>query len=483
MAEPVAAGPFGGLDLRRTGLIASVSLVIVIALVFMIFRGCSSASGGKGYTTIYSGLELKDAANVVARLKELKIPYEIKESGQAIAVPKDHADSARLGLAEKNLPLGGAVGWEIFDESKLGATSFDRRIQLIRAISGELSRTIRTITAVENARVQIVMPETKLFETESVPVTASVLLRLKPGTELIKEKVNGIVHLVASSVENLQTENVTVIDQSGKILTVKEIYVPPIQEVVEETVEIIQETPVTTTTLVQKETTEEVAMIAVAAPLMPEERMLLKVRAKKELERDLAGKAQEILNRFYPPNSVIIKVETETNGMPVHKDYKLQDLEIKKLNAIVLVDNRVDLTKNLKDSTYKSVAAAVGYNKKRGDKILLQKVPFHLATPPLPVVKEEVKKSLPPPQKKEIKLSFAWFKIALWVFGIGLVLLVISSLLRRKKKPSFAAEVPTAPVASTPPPSTRKPGLNQLKNVAEQNPEKIADLLRSWLSE
>ena len=157
-------------------------------------------------------------------------------------------------------------------------------------------------------------------------------------------------------------------------------------------------------------------------------------------------------------------------------------MEIKKLNAIVLVDNRVDLTKNLKDSTYKSVAAAVGYNRDRGDKILLQKVPFHLATPPPPVVKEEVKKSLPLPKKKEIKLSFAGFKIALWVFGIGLGLLIISSWLRRKKKPGFETEVPAAPVASPPPP-TKRPGLNQLKNVAEQNPEKIADLLRSWLSE
>ncbi len=483
MAEPVAAGPFGGLDLRRIGLIASVSVVIIIALIFMIIRGCGAVGGGNNYTTIYSNLELKDAANVVARLKELKIPYEIRESGQSIAVPKEHADSARLGLAEKNLPAGGAVGWEIFDESKLGATDFDRRIQLIRAISGELSRTIRSITAVQDARVQIVMPETKLFETESVPVTASVLLRLKPGTELIKEKVNGIVHLVASSVENLQTENVTVVDQSGKILTVKEIYVPPIQEVFEETVEIVQESPVTTTTLVQKETTEEVAVVA-AIPLTPEERMLLKVRAKKELERDLAGKAQEILNRFYPPNSVIIKIETETNGMPVHKDYQLQDLEINKLNAIILIDNRVDLTKSLKDSTYKSVAAAVGYDKKRGDKILLQKVPFHLATPPPPVVKGEVKKTLPPPSKKEIKLSFAWFKIALWVFGIGLGLLIISSWIRSRKKtnrkaPSFESEVPATPAA----PPTRRPGLNQLKNVADQNPEKIADLLRSWLSE
>lgn len=207
-----------GFDIRRILLIAGVVAVVAISILVFLFRGCAPTTSQKpGYTIIYSNLELKDAANAIARLKELAIPYEIRDEGRAIAVSKDKSDQARLGLAEKNLPAGGVVGWEIFNEARLGATDFDRRIQLIRAISGELSRTIRRIEGVEDAWVQVVIPETKLFAATVSPVTASVMLRLHPGFGLASEKINGIVHLVSSSVENLQPENVTVIDDSGRI--------------------------------------------------------------------------------------------------------------------------------------------------------------------------------------------------------------------------------------------------------------------------
>src|SRR3989339_1279139 len=210
-----------GFDLRRMLLVGGVVLVVIFSALFLFIRGCSSGDFNRnpGYSVIYSNLDLKDAANVIARLKELNIPYEIREQGRAIAVPKEKSDSARLGLAEKNLPQGGVVGWEIFDESKLGATDFDRRIQLIRAISGELARTVRRIEGIEDARVQVVIPETKLFAPTASPVTASVMLRLRPMFELSPNKIKGIVYLVASSVENLQPENVTVVDESGKILS------------------------------------------------------------------------------------------------------------------------------------------------------------------------------------------------------------------------------------------------------------------------
>ncbi|MBU1867444.1 MAG: flagellar M-ring protein FliF, partial [Candidatus Margulisbacteria bacterium] len=151
-----------GFDMRRMLLVGGVVLVVIFSAIFLFIRGCSTSDFNRnpGYSVIYSNLDLKDAANVVARLKELKIPYNIREGGKAIAVPKDKMDEARLGLAEKNLPIGGSVGWEIFDETKMGATDFDRRIQLIRAISGELARTIKRIEGIEDVRVQVVIPET-----------------------------------------------------------------------------------------------------------------------------------------------------------------------------------------------------------------------------------------------------------------------------------------------------------------------------------
>jgi flagellar M-ring protein FliF len=496
MAEPARAG----LDIRRFLLLGSVIAIVAFSLLFFLFRGCvqTGVPGVKkpGYTLIYSNLDLRDAANAIARLKEINVPYEIREDGRAIAVPKEKADQARLGLAEKNLPAGGVVGWEIFDEAKLGATDFDRRIQLIRAISGELSRTIRRISGVEDARVQVVIPETKLFAATVAPVTASVMLRLRPGFMLATEKINGIVYLVASSVENLQPENVIVVDDSGRILTAK--IVPPVrlapvppppaetmavlatpeEEAVTPEVVLKKEKIATKEVVAAKETkgSPEVAAkpaVTKVASLTAEERVLLKVQTKKELEQELSGKAQELLNRFYPINSVIVKVVAEIKPA---KDAEIvsQDLKIKKINAVVLVDNRVEFNANLKQATYTTVAAAIGYNKKRGDTIILQRVPFHLATPPLAMLKKEA-----PAPPRAIKAVPSYY----WLGGgvvLGLVVFWLLNILFRGRGETGAAikEMPAPSFARE-----RVSALDQVKMAAEQDPERIAELLKKWLSE
>lgn len=506
----------GGFDIRRILLLGGVSVVVIFSVIFLLVRGCAPAvRGGNGNITIYSNLDLKDAANVVARLKELAIPYELKDQGRSIAVSKEKADEAKIGLAEKNLPAGGVVGWEIFDETKMGATDFDRRIQLIRAISGELARTIRQIEAVEEVRVQIVMPETRLFETVKAPVTASVMLRLRPGMELSNEKINGIVHLVASSVENLQTENVTIIDDTGKILTAKalgkvlleamppppplpmaaeakgteeEIPVPPL----EETAVTAVSSPAAAASPEVKPEIKAIPSIEVIAPsqvitteaaLSPEERMMVKVSAKKKLEGDLAGKAQEILNRFFPLNSVIVKVNVELKDGALIKGVG-QELKISKLTAIVLVDNRLDLPEEQKKSTFKIVAAAVGYNRERGDKIILQKVPFHLATPSPEQLQGQVAQALPPrPAPKLPLLSIKWLSYVPWLAGALTLVFILVLVMRRFRKGEpekfDMSEGAPATIGAERPSSE----LEALRSAAESNPEKIAELLKSWLTE
>lgn len=528
MAEP-AAGPAGGggFDIRRILLLAGVGLVITVAVFFFLFRGC--AGGGKGggndYTVIYSNLDLKDAANVIARLKELAIDYEIRDNGSAVAVPKIKADQARLGLAEDNLPAGGVVGWEIFDESKLGATDFDRRIQLIRAISGELSRTIRRIQAIEDARVQIVMPETRLFAESVAPVTASVMLRLKPGAVLTPEKVNGIIHLVASSVENLQTENVTVVDSTGRILTAKPVkrggqiitapveqpLLPPALPAQVATPEVKAESKINVLEGEKKAETKEaekkeeekaeekkepVKEVKVEAPreLTHEEKVLLMVQAKRELEQDLAGKAQEILNRFYPLNSAIVKVNVDIKNGNTGTKFTKDQLKVEKITAIILVDNRVDISKDLKSATFKAVAAAIGYNRNRGDRIVMQKVPFHLATPPPEVIKGEVDKVLPPKGEKKSTalpvLPAVWIRNMIWLAAGLLVLLIIVFIVRlfrggdRSSKPQMMAERRQPQTNAPPPVSKEKTStIDGIKGAVERNPEKIAEMLRNWLTE
>jgi flagellar M-ring protein FliF len=483
-------------DLRRTLLIAGVLVVVIFPGLFFLFRCCAPGGGGgakkSGYTTIYSDLELKDAANAIARLKELALPYEIRDDGRSIAVPKEKADQARLGLAEKNLPVGGVVGWEIFNEARLGATDFDRRIQLIRAISGELSRTIRRIAGVEDVRVQVVIPETKLFAATTSPVTASVMLRLRAGVELESQKINGIVHLVASSVENLQPENVMVVDDSGKILTargvVQEKIVPaPAPTPAEVPVKLITAEAVASQQLLaspevvlKKEVSRPQllptgeAVVTTVTTLTAEERILLKLSAKKNLEQELSGKAQDLLNRFYPINSVVVKVGVDIKPAR-DAELKARDLKIKKIHAIVLVDNRIDLSPALKQATFTTIAAAVGYHKGRGDTIILQRVPFHLATPPAPIVKKE---------KMEVTPSGLPWRFFLWGGGILLAILIafwgMNVLWPRLAAPPHPLKEAPAQIPFS---QERVSRLDEVKSMAAQNPEQIAQLLKRWLGE
>jgi flagellar M-ring protein FliF len=497
MAEAAA-----GFDPRRLFLVGGVIVVVAFSALFFLFRGCAPLAGPKkaGMTVIYTNLELKDAANVIARLKELAIPYEIRDEGRSIAVQKEKADIARLGLAEKKLPAGGQVGWEIFDESRLGATDFDRRIQLIRAISGELARNIQRIDGIEDARVQVVIPETQLFAATTAPVTAAVLIRLRSGFELAPAKIDGIVHLVASSVENLQPENVTVVDDSGRILTVKAGQAPlkyaPAPTLSEQPVAMlsIESAAVSPEAIIKKEPpaarpavklpSAEAAPVAltVTPSLTAEERLQLKTQAKKEIESDLSGKAQELLNRFYPLSSIIVKVTADIKPAK-ENEVAAKDLKIKKLAAIVLVDNRVDFNKNLKQATYTTVAAAINYNKKRGDRIIVQRVPFHLANPPL--LLSPVKPKPAPANQTGIRKIFyyvSFLKILWWGIGLVAVLLVIWGISSMKQGGERPAPQEEGPLAAAPP-SERGSKLEQVRNMAERNPEQIAELLKRWLSE
>ncbi|MFA4905329.1 MAG: flagellar basal-body MS-ring/collar protein FliF [Candidatus Margulisiibacteriota bacterium] len=484
-------------------LIGVIGTVLVVVLFFILwsFRGCVPAIREQGYQTIYSHLDLRDSANVIARLKELKIPYEVKDGGTAIAVPKDKSDDARLGLAEKNLPLGGAVGWEIFNETRMGATDFDRRIQLIRAISGELSRTIRRIRGVEDTRVQIVLPETKLFEATTAPVTAAVLLKITPGFRLKPEQINGIVHLTASSVENLKPENVTVVDESGNILTAK--YVPPpipeigpiTQLVTAELTapleqKVIAKAPISIPLLPAKQAptvTREVVEKITPRPLTAEEKTMLKIKAKEEYERQLTARSQELLNQFYPPNSVIIRVLAEfgtpQKGAPTRLKIKTDSIFItqmvKKLTAIVLVDKRVPLTRKLKADTYQMVAAAIGYQKKRGDRIVIKSVPFRYASGG-PITGTPITPRLPSSRMPQFNL-LNWGLLASGAVAVVIIFILFLFARRRKAEP---VEERLELMRPTPPSQEEaQNAVADVRNLAAKDPGKLANLLKKWLTE
>ncbi len=168
---------------------------------------------------LFTNLNPEDAAGIVDKLKETKVPYETTGGGATVLVPSAQVHELRLQLATQGLPHGGGVGFEIFDRSSIGMSDFVQKLNYRRALQGELARTIAQMPEIERARVHLATPERRLFSNEENRARASVVVSLRNGQALAKTQVNGIVHLVSSSVEGLQVKDVTVVDGHGRLLS------------------------------------------------------------------------------------------------------------------------------------------------------------------------------------------------------------------------------------------------------------------------
>ncbi|MFQ5962952.1 MAG: flagellar basal-body MS-ring/collar protein FliF [Candidatus Scalinduaceae bacterium] len=170
------------------------------------------------YALLYSDLNQKEAADIVANLRDNKVPYELRDKGSTIMVPSNKVYELRMTLAKNGLP-GGSVGFEIFDKVKFGMSDLAQKVNYRRALQGELSKTISSLQGVEMASVQIVIPEPSLFIEDKKPSTASVILKTRNGYNLKPLQIAGITHFVSASVEGLSPENVTIADNKGNLLT------------------------------------------------------------------------------------------------------------------------------------------------------------------------------------------------------------------------------------------------------------------------
>jgi flagellar M-ring protein FliF len=168
---------------------------------------------------LFANLATEDAGAIVEKLKENKVPYEIGAGGGSILVPSAQVHDLRLQMAGQGLPHGGGVGFEIFDRSTLGMSEFVQKLNYRRALQGELARTITQMPDVARARVHLAVPERRLFSGEHDRPRASVVLSLRGSNALSRGQIQGIVHLVASSVEGLQPRDVTVVDGNGRLLS------------------------------------------------------------------------------------------------------------------------------------------------------------------------------------------------------------------------------------------------------------------------
>ncbi len=196
-----------------------MSVMAVVAVIMTIIVSLIAFSGGERFAVLFSNLDPQDAALITSRLKEENIEYRLENQGRNILIPDDQVYEKRLLFAAEGLPQSGIVGYEIFDENNIGLTDFVQQLNYKRALEGELSRTINSISEIEFARVHIMIPKPSLFIEDEEPASASVLVKLVPGKRLKPDQVQGIANLIAASVEGLQAEKVTIVDSRGKVLS------------------------------------------------------------------------------------------------------------------------------------------------------------------------------------------------------------------------------------------------------------------------
>lgn len=198
----------------RIGIMAAILLSMLMFFVFISVR-----MSAPEMTLLYSDLSTTDSSAIAAKLEEAEIPYEVSPDGSRVQAPEDVVGRARMLLAEAGLPNGGSLGYEIFDkQSGFGTTSFVQNVNMVRALEGELARTIGSLDNIRSARVHLVLPQRELFSRESRPSSASVFLGVRPGYTVERRQIVAIQSLVSSAVPELKLGNVSIIDSEGNLL-------------------------------------------------------------------------------------------------------------------------------------------------------------------------------------------------------------------------------------------------------------------------
>lgn len=196
-----------------------IPLVIAAAAVIAIVIAMVLWAKQPSYSVLYNNLTDEDGGAIVTQLTQMNIPYRFAENGGALMVPEANVHELRLRLAQQGLPKGGSVGFELLDKEKFGISQFSEQVNYQRALEGELARTIESLGPVKSARVHLAMPKPTLFVREQKAPSASVTLTLQPGRALDEGQIQAIAHMVSSSVAGLPPGNVTVVDQTGRLLT------------------------------------------------------------------------------------------------------------------------------------------------------------------------------------------------------------------------------------------------------------------------
>jgi flagellar M-ring protein FliF len=498
------------------------------------------------YQVLFSNLSQEDAGEMVAKLKEKKIPFQLSPTGSSILVPKETVYDVRLALTAEGLPKGGGVGFEVFDRTSLGVTDFVQKLNYQRAMQGELARTIKQIKEVEQARVHIVTPKESLFVEEQKKPTASVFLKTRSGMSLSAPQVEGIVHLVASAVEGMEPNHITVVDTSGRILSkrndssiigqmttnqleyqrnLEEGYKRKIQGMLEEVLGLNKAIARISADIdfQQIDITEERfdPNSVVRSEQKNTERSSMNsgtraVEAKTEKPAEKAAEPPTARGRALVPPETAPKTPAQTSApfqanqserqneirnfeiSKINKHIKSPVGSIKKLSVAVVVDGNYKEVADAKgggktkqftarpseemEKLENIVKTAMGYDEKRGDQVEVINMPFSWA------VAEEETKGVPAgiPWKEYSLIAYKPL-VSLILAALFLFFVARPLLKRRGYAPTGSPTLPGNPspaLASQGAPAIQGGDIrDQTLQLAQGNPSKTVGIVKTWLNE
>jgi flagellar M-ring protein FliF len=495
-------------------------------------------------TTLFTDLSLEDSNAVIKDLERQAIPFEIRNDGAIILVPKDKVTRLRMKLAEGGLPKGGGVGYEIFDKSDaLGTTSFVQNINHLRALEGELARTIRAIDRVQTARVHLVLPERPLFARETPEPSASIVVRVR-GT-LEPQQIRAIRHLVASAVNGLKPQRVSIVDEAGQLLadgaggeqdnTVADERRSAYEKRLRNEVEgIVSSVVGAGRARVQLSADFDYNKITQTSDKFdPEGRVLRSSQTREESSATAETNGQVTVNNELPGNQQNgnapaardqSKKTEETNNYEISRTTKTEVTEAGRVNRIsvaVLVDGSYvkndkgelvyqDRNKEQLDRIATLVRSAIGFDQKRGDQVEVVNLRFAEAPAVAPVA--EPTGLLGMLQFTKDDVMYVIELGVMMLLGLVVLFMVIRPLVKRiiADEPVAVAHDAVAAIADgsgqAAPASggSLVPGVNntaqmidvaqiqgqvhaqsvhRVGELAERNPNETAAIIRQWLSE
>jgi len=498
-------------------------------------------------TTLFTDLSVDDSSAIIKDLERQAIPFELRNEGAVIMVPKDKVTRLRMKLAENNLPKGGGVGYEIFDKSDaLGTTSFVQNINHMRALEGELARTIRAIDRIQAARVHLVLPERPLFSREKPEPSASIVVRVRGALE--PAQIRAIRHVVASAVNGLKPQRVSIVDEAGQLLADgatseadnaigddrRNAFEKRMRKQVED---IVSSVVGQGRARVQLSADFDYNKVTQTSDKFdPEGRVLRSSQSREESSATAENNGQVTVNNELPGQQrndgtsaarEQSKKSEETNNYEISRTTKTEVTEAGRVNRVsvaVLVDGIYaknekgemvyqDRTKEQLDRIASLVRSAIGFDQKRGDQV--EVVNLRFAEPPSVPAVVEPAGLLGMFQFTKDDVMYVIELGVMMLLGLVVLFMVIRPLVKR----ILAAEVipalteagmmpaladgAKASEAGSAPGQPLLPGSNanhlidvaqvqgqvhaqavhRVGELAERNPNETASIVRQWLSE